>query len=136
MKATPTDYGKQRIPNIKRGDRTYAHSNKEKTHCLAETFFPLAQPTTANDHQFVEDHPPTAPTSTFPKFTAEQVLATLSKINPYKAPGPLGISNSILKQCADILAPLLANIYKAICNLCHYPEKFGNIHQIVLPKPG
>lgn len=30
----------------------------------------------------------------------------------------------------------LANIYQAICSLHHYPEKFSNIHQIVLPKPG
>lgn len=57
-------------------------------------------------------------------------------ISPYKALGPSGISNSILKQCTDILAPHLANLYQAICDLCHYPIKFSNIHQIVLPKPG
>src|SRR5258708_8954062 len=57
-------------------------------------------------------------------------------LNPYKAPGPSGISNSILKTCTDILAPHLANIYQATCNLHHYPKKFSNIHQIVLLKPG
>ena len=136
MRANPTDYGKQRIPNIMKADGTYACTNSDKAQCLAETFFPPVQPPLPDKHQFKEKHPPTTHESSFPRFTTERVAEMLSRVNPYKAPGPLGISNSILKCCANILAPHLADIYQAICDLHHYPERFTNIHQIVLPKPG
>ena len=58
------------------------------------------------------------------------------KVNPHKAPGPLGISNTILKHCALLLVPLLATIYTAICKFKHYLSKFRKVHQVVLPKPG
>ena len=60
----------------------------------------------------------------------------LTKVNPHKASGPLGISNIILKNCAPILAPHLAILYTAICRIKHYPMKFSTINQVVLPKPG
>jgi hypothetical protein len=63
-------------------------------------------------------------------------MSTLGKLSPFKAPGPSGISNAILKKCARLIAPHLSAIYTAICTLNHYPERFGNVYQIVLPKPG
>ena len=77
MRSDPTDYGKQRIPNILNKDKkTYACSNSEKAQRLAETFFPPAQPPPPNEHQFEETHPPRAHGSSFPKFTAERVTET------------------------------------------------------------
>src|SRR5882757_3879129 len=79
--------------------------------------------------------PPKASNLQFPTFTTERITSTLEKLSPFKAPGPSGISNAILKKCAWLIAPHLSMIYTAICSLNHYPEKFGNIYQIVLPKP-
>jgi hypothetical protein len=69
-------------------------------------------------------------------FSIEHIINTLQKLNPFKAPGPSGISNAILKNCASIIAPYLSTIYTTTCSLNHYPENFGKIYQIVIPKPG
>jgi hypothetical protein len=136
MKANPTDYGCQHIPNLKQTDGSLATTNEEKAKCLASTFFPQERPLNNWDHQFVKSNPPRAPESKFPVFTIKRVKDTLTKTNPFKAPGPSGISNAILKHCAPTLAPILAPIYTAICSLKHYPRKLGKIHQVILPKPG
>ena len=136
MKANPTDYGRQRIPALKKPNGTSATDNDQKAEQLANTFFPPERPLGQHEHQFVEINPPTARLSKFPSFTPERVANTLTKVNPHKAPGPSGISNAILKHCAQLLAPHLATIYSAICKFKHYPTKFRRIHQVVLPKPG
>ena len=136
MKANPTDYGRQRVPTLKKPDGTSASTNDQKAVQLANTFFPPERPLGQHEHQFTESNPPTARHSKFPTFTTERVASTLTKVNPHKAPGPSGISNAILKHCAQLLAPHLATIYNAICRFKHYPSKFRKIHQVVLPKPG
>ena len=124
MKANPTDYRRQRIPALKKPDGSSASTNDQKAEQLATTFFPPERPLGRHEHQFIEASPPTARSSKFPTFTPERVASTLMKVNPHKAPGPSGISNAILKQCAQILAPHLAVIYTSICNFKHYPSKF------------
>ncbi len=124
MKANPTDYGCQRVPALKKPDRTTATTNDQKAKQLANTFFPPERPLGQHEHQFIKINPPTAIFSRFPSFTTERVANTLTKVNPHKAPGPSGISNTILKHCAHILAPHLATIYTAICRFKHYPNKF------------
>jgi len=136
MKANPTDYGRQRVPPLKKADGTFASTNDQKAEQLANTFFPPERPLGPHEHQFIELDPPTTTASKFPSFTPERIVDALTKVNPHKAPGPSGISNAILKQCAQLLAPHLAKIYSAICALKHYPSRFRSIHQIVLPKPG
>ena len=136
MKANPTDYGKQRIPDLKLPDGTTASSNETKAKGLAITFFPPERPLNWDEHTFEEQDPPEAQQSKFPAFSPERVANTLSKVNPHKAPGPSGISNAILKQCATSLAPYLSAIYSAICKFKHMPTKLRSIHQVVLPKPG
>lgn len=114
MRASPTDYSKQRIPNILNADDSYACTNNDKARCLVETFLPPARLPLPDKHQFEERHPPTAHKSSFPRFTPERVTETLSRVNlykvtetlsrvnPYKAPSPSGISNSVLKCCTPI----------------------------------
>jgi hypothetical protein len=84
----------------------------------------------------MEHKPPKAHNSKFPTFCPICISTTLAKLSPFKAPGPSGISNAILKHCRDIIAPHLVGIYNAICSLNHYPAKFRSIYQVVLPKPG
>lgn len=136
MKVDPTDYGCHHIPNLRNPNGTFTTTNADKASSLANMFFPPECPQDQNKHHFKEHNPPRANNSKFPTFSPQHIINTLAKLNPFKAPGPSGISNTILKHCNYIIVPLLSNIYSAIHDLNHYPSKFGKIHQIVLPKPG
>ena len=136
MKANPTDFGRQCIPDLKLPDNTTASSNKTKAKGLAITFFPPECPLNWDEHTFEEQNPPEACQSKFPVFCPEGIENILTKINPHKAPGPSGISSAILKHCATSLALHLSAIYTAICQFKHMLLKLRNIHQVVLPKPG
>ena len=54
MKANPTDYGRQRIPDLKLPDGTTATSNETKARGLAATFFPPERPLNWDEHTFEE----------------------------------------------------------------------------------
>ncbi|KAJ3846212.1 hypothetical protein EV368DRAFT_23669, partial [Lentinula lateritia] len=53
----------------------------------------------------------------------------------YKAPGPDGIPNIILKKCAGMLVPYLCEIYNAIGYLKAYPKEWLNSTTVVIRKP-
>lgn len=136
MKVNPTDYRCQWILALKKLDGSSASTNNQKAEQLANTFFLLERPLSQHKHQFTKNNPPMARHSKFPTFTPERIASMLTKVNPHKVPGPSGISNAILKHCAQLLAPHLAAIYTAICRFKHYLSKLHKIHQVVLPKPG
>ena len=48
----------------------------------------------------------------FVEFTAEKVKDKLSKLKPFKSPGPDGINPRLLLQLADEICIPLAHIYK------------------------
>ena len=123
MKANPTDYRRQCIPDLKLSDGTTASLNKSKAKGLANTFFPPERPLNWEEHIFMERNPPKACESKFPVFSPNHIANTLMKINLHKAPGLSGISNAILKKCTIILAPHLSSIYSAICRLKHMLAK-------------
>ncbi|KZP07936.1 hypothetical protein FIBSPDRAFT_703146, partial [Athelia psychrophila] len=89
-----------------------------KAELLAEAFFPplptheLLPP----DTQYPE------PLKTSPYLTRERIQQTISKLKPYKAPGPDGIPNVVYKKCADLLIDHLYYIYRVICehNVFHH----------------
>ena len=97
MKANPTNYRKQRIPDLRLPDGTTATLNEAKAKGLANMFFPPERPLNWNEHIFKERSPPKALQSKFPTFSPAHIANVLTKINPHKAPGPSGISNAILK---------------------------------------
>ena len=131
----PTDGGRTRMPTIVMTDpdglphRTT--SNEEKTEALANSFFPL---------------PPTSPTipltcypqpsNAFKPFTKEQIRKATKKLSAYKAPGPDGIPNVVLKRSIDVIIDHLYYIFKAIFALGIYPEEWKESITIVLRKPG
>ena len=123
MKANPTNYRRQHIPNLKLLDSTIASSNKSKAKGLANTFFSLECPLNWDEHIFEEQNPPKAHEFKFPVFSPDCIANTLMKINLHKAPGLSGISNAILKKCVIILTPHLSSIYSAICRLKHMLAK-------------
>ena len=136
MNASPTDFGCQRIPHLNRPDGTKTSTGNDKAERLAEVFFPSPKEPPDMMPDFTERATPPAPPTDFTIFTTERVMQVLRNLNPFKAPGQSGIPNSALKNCAEDLAPVLAKIYTAICELDYYPLKFRNINQVVIRKPG
>jgi len=136
MSTSPTDYSCQCIPHLNRLDGTKTSMSKEKVERLAEVFFPTPIDSPDSVPPFTERDPPTAPLTSFTKFTASRVEEILNKLSPFKAPGQSGIPNTALKHCATMISLILATIYTSICRLNYYPHRFRCINQVVIRKPG
>ena len=54
--------------------------------------------------------------------------------NPRKAAGPDSVSPSVLRHCADQLAPVFTNIFNTSLELCHVPACFKASTIIPVPK--
>lgn len=66
----------------------------------------------------------------------EQIKSQLSKLKPYKAPGPNSIPNIVLTKCADALANRLLPIYRAMTENTLYYDPCKMSTTVVLRKPG
>ena len=112
------DSGKSRIPILKltrESQETTATTNKEKSRLLAQKFFPLKPPDDL-PLQFVYPKP----ACDFDPISRDLIKAQLTKLKPYKAPGPDGIPNIVLTRCANAIYDRLYYIYKAIIELGIY----------------
>lgn len=65
----------------------------------------------------------------------EQVLHTIKKLSPDKAPGPDRIINRILKQCAQVLSKPITRLFQQCLVLSHHPRQFKWSTTVVLRKP-
>ena len=113
------------------GEPRRTTSNAEKGEALASSFFPPPP--------LSPSVPPTSyptPANIFRYFTRAQIRAAANKLEAYKAPGPDGIPNVVLKKCIDKLANRLYYIYRAIFELDVYPDEWKESTTIVLRKPG
>ncbi|KZP25717.1 hypothetical protein FIBSPDRAFT_661424, partial [Athelia psychrophila] len=105
-------------------------SNAQKATALADAFFPplptyeLVPP----DTQYPE------PLTAAPYLSRDRILQTIKKLKPYKAPGPDGIPNIILKKCADILIEHLYFTFRAIRELNVYHHRWLITLTLVLRK--
>ena len=131
-----SDGSKTRIPALKvkdeHGNNREIFDNESKSKALHEVFF-YAPPDNFGidpNYQYPE------PLFDFEEVTNEQIERVATKLNPYKAPGLNGISNSILTHCGDILAPHLGPIFRATFNADYYPKKWKKYKTVVLRKPG
>ncbi|KAJ3912614.1 hypothetical protein F5877DRAFT_22979, partial [Lentinula edodes] len=70
-----------------------------------------------------------------PPITQQWIIDVFQRLKLYKAPGPDGIPNIILKKCAGMLAPYLCEIYNAIGYLKAYPKEWLNSTTVVIRKP-
>ena len=69
-----------------------------------------------------------------PPVSEESVRSFFRKQNTHKAPGPDRVSPSVLKACADQLAPVFADIFNRSLDLCIVPDCFKTATIIPVPK--
>lgn len=129
----PTDGGTSQIPTLKHptmGEQI--RQNGEQSETLFKIFFPT--PThTDND---ISNYNYLPPAFAFKEITDEDVSNAIAGLKPYKAPGPNGLQNMVIKECADILVPYLGPIFQGTFKANAYPEKWKESKTIVLCKPG
>ena len=100
---------------------------------LAESFFPKKLMNTAAIAKQNEYPPPACKAH---KISKEQIRRHLKRLKPYKAPGPDGIPNIVLLQCADLLIDRLWHIFNAILVKEIYYAPWKHSITVVLRKPG
>ena len=136
VSAPGSDGGRARIPALKMrtadGRLSEVHDNEEKSKLFHEAFFyaPPADPGVDPDYQY----PP--PKFRFKHVSDAQIDRAIRRLNPYKAPGMSGISNSVLTHARSLLVPFLGPIFRATFSLHIYPEEWRNFTTAVLRKHG
>ena len=65
----------------------------------------------------------------------QQITWVITKMSPYKATGPSGLSNTVLTHCADLFTPHLGCIYHATFHLNIFPQQWKTTTTVVLQKP-
>ena len=59
----------------------------------------------------------------------------MANLKPFKAPGPDGVPNVVLKECIGVIIHHLYFIFQAILELRVYPETWKHFTTVVLHKP-
>lgn len=130
------DGGKARIPTLKATDqsgRTQEFTtNEDKAEALARAFFPK-KPEVSSVPPCYTYPPPLAPPE---PITKDQVRRHISRLSPFKAPGPDGIPNIVLQKAVDHIIEYLVHIYRAILTLEVYYNGWREFTTVVLRKPG
>ena len=135
--STPSgDGGKARIPvlNIQNqdGSTTEAISNDDKSIALARAFFPPPPQTHSVPANFVYSDP----VCNFNPISEDEVANAVRNTSPYKAAGPDGICNIVLKRCLPSLLPYLVHLFNAVFKLQTYYDPWREFITVVLRKPG
>ena len=131
----PTDVGKTRVPSLdyagEDGSIGYTTTNTEKSKALAKAFFLPPSLSPIVPHSCYPE-----PADIFRYFTREQIRKAAKKLPAFKAPGPDGVPNAVLKQSVDVLVDRLYFIFRAIFELDVYPNEWRESITVVLRKPG
>ena len=109
-----------------------ASTNEEKGNMLAKTFFPAAQPHT----EYLPTQEEAEQICKLDPINREQIQRHISKLKPYKAPGPDSVPNIVLIKTADIIINRLYYIYVAMIEKRLYYCPWKHFSTIVLRKPG
>lgn len=131
----PTDGGRTRIPDLiftdPDGSTRHTTSNDEKSISLAESFFPPPPATPSIPHTAYPE-----PSNFFRYFKKDHIRNTARNLDSYKAPGPDGVPNIVLKESIDTIIDHLFHIFRAIFQLNVYPSEWRESITVVLRKPG
>ena len=131
----PTDSGKPRMPALittdQNGNDRHTSTNDEKSEALAKSFFP---PPPSSPAIPAVCYP--QPAKIFKFFSRAHIRNTADKLSAFKAPGPDGIPNVVLKKCIDVISDRLYFIFRAIFEIDVYPDEWKESITVVLRKPG
>lgn len=108
------------------------NTNEGKAKALAEVFFPPKPMTSSVPQEYNYPDPLPSPSP----ITEEQIHAHITKLEPYKAPGPDRIPNIILQKSANLIVPYLLPIYRLIMRFRVYYNGWQESTTCVLRKPG
>jgi hypothetical protein len=130
-----SDRGNLRIPTLittnADGSQTSHSTNDSKADLLSMTFFPPPPPQSLIPDE--AEYP--SPCCKLPPITNLQVQQQIQWLQPHKAPGPDSIPNIVIKECTDIISPILRNILQACLNLGIFPNKGKVSITAVIRKP-
>jgi hypothetical protein len=125
-----------RIPSLKcntpQNGSFIAATNDDKSTILANSFFP---PPPANSSVPTGCNYP-EPVRNKRIITEDALIHAIARLSPYKAPGPDGICNVVLRECVDVLAPHLLRLFQATFDLNVFYPPWREFTTVVLRKPG
>ena len=106
-------------------------TNTAKSSALFASFFPAQD--TSSIHFPFQPYPNAA--FIFCNVTERQILRAIQHLSPFKASGPDGIPNAILKHCVTVNTPYLTPIFRASIQISYYLDQWHTYRTIVLHKP-
>jgi ribonuclease HI/endonuclease/exonuclease/phosphatase family metal-dependent hydrolase len=138
VKAEASDGGAARVPVLRvreQGSRRVkeeAVSNEDKARLFYKMSFPAkplassvpagyVYPESIWEHEEVSD---------------EQILDAINRLKPKKASKPGSISNTVLLQAGELLAPHLGPLFRATDTLKWYPVQWKTTSTVMIKKPG
>ena len=122
------------FPPLCNPDGNYVVSSASKAELFAETF---AFNSSMDDSGVVPPSPP--PSDSFMpvlKIFNYEVLSALSGLDPRKAYGPDGIPPIVLKNCASVLTPCLAKLFRLCLSTSTFPSCWKLAYIQPVPKKG
>ncbi|XP_076038458.1 uncharacterized protein LOC143023740 [Oratosquilla oratoria] len=126
---------KERVPSLRKADGNLTQSDNEAAQTMNEAFnsvfigedgaeIPETNPT--NQSQEINDV----------HITAAEVRKKLEALDANKAPGPDGISPTVLKECAEVLSEPLAEIFHSSLTTSDVPEDWRRANITPIHKKG
>ena len=109
-------------------DSTPPHQHPHLITNLIENLFP----SDSNQNLFL---PPNNQNNRQIHITPELINSLITKSNSKKAPGPDHITNSMLKQINELIAPTLSNLFNKCLDLRHFPRCWKKSQLTIFSKP-
>ena len=139
ISASSPDGSNTRIPTLRvqQGEQvTTAATNEDKGRLLVKTFFPPKRIPVEATQSSQEEPTEREAVGKLHTLTRDQIGRHLTRLKPYKAPGPDGIPNIVLTKCADLLVNRLYFIFNAMAKKGLYYTPWKQFTTVVLRKPG
>ena len=135
-KGPATDGGRSRIAALEgpqAGKRTVT-DNGEKGKLFYKAFF--IEPADPKQLRIPPSPAKTSSAFEYTPITTAQVHRAIQRLAPYKAPGPNGVPNVVYTKNREVLAPILADIFRASMRYAYWPTAWRASTTVVLKKPG
>lgn len=137
VQSEPSDGTGSRILPLKTKDENGTEqeytTNKSKAERLYQQFFRRKPDSRSLE---IPDRPKYKRTFKFEPVKEDQIRRQIENLAPYKAVGPDGIPNILIKECKEILMNHLLTLYRATFKLKWYPDKWKESKTVVIRKPG